>query len=46
MFNKVMAHKIGAVLYLLWGVLHIKAAIATAGGGDWSIDKLRSDKDM
>ena len=29
MFNKVMAHKIGAVLYLLWGVLHIKAAIAT-----------------
>ena len=24
-----MAHKIGAVLYLLWGVLHIKAAIAT-----------------
>ena len=24
-----MAHKIGAVLYLLWGVLHVKAAIAT-----------------
>ncbi len=24
-----MMHKIGAVLYLLWGLLHIKAAIAT-----------------
>lgn len=24
-----MAHKIGAVLYLLWGILHIKAAVAT-----------------
>ncbi len=24
-----MLHKIGAVLYLLWGLLHIKAAIAT-----------------
>ncbi len=24
-----MTHRIGAVLYLLWGLLHIKAAIAT-----------------
>ena len=24
-----MMHKVGAVLYLLWGLLHIKAAIAT-----------------
>ena len=24
-----MTHKIGAALYLLWGLLHIKAAIAT-----------------
>ncbi|MEE9356431.1 MAG: hypothetical protein V3U75_12650 [Methylococcaceae bacterium] len=24
-----MMHKIGAALYLLWGILHIKAAIAT-----------------
>ena len=24
-----MMHRIGAVLYLLWGLLHIKAAIAT-----------------
>ncbi|MEE9331435.1 MAG: hypothetical protein V3U89_04305 [Methylophilaceae bacterium] len=24
-----MMHKIGAVLYLLWGILHIKAAIVT-----------------
>ncbi len=24
-----MMHKIGAVLYLLWGLLHIKAAIST-----------------
>ncbi len=24
-----MLHKIGAVFYLLWGLLHIKAAIAT-----------------
>jgi hypothetical protein len=24
-----MMHKIGAVLYLLWGLLHVKAAIAT-----------------
>ncbi|MGD8642520.1 MAG: hypothetical protein PVG89_17935 [Gammaproteobacteria bacterium] len=24
-----MTHKIGAILYLLWGVLHVKAAIAT-----------------
>ena len=29
LFNKVVAHKIGAVPYLLWGVLHINAAIAT-----------------
>ena len=24
-----MMHKIGAVLYLVWGLLHINAAIAT-----------------
>ena len=24
-----MMHKIGAILYLLWGLLHVKAAIAT-----------------
>ena len=24
-----MMHKIGATLYLLWGILHVKAAIAT-----------------
>jgi len=24
-----MAYKVGAALYLLWGVLHVKAAIAT-----------------
>lgn len=24
-----MIHKIGAVFYLLWGVLHVKAAVAT-----------------
>ncbi len=24
-----MSHKIGAILYLVWGLLHVKAAIAT-----------------
>ena len=24
-----MIHKMGAILYLLWGILHVKAAIAT-----------------